>query len=145
MDLWALRHTLLSEHTTLLRGDKYSVYQPVLRFSFSLLPLSFFFSSSVRKKFIALYNSSYMYLASTFGNGPQVNEQNLFFLLMFNLSIGCFSIVLLPSIALRVNDVLLLTGHKMTCFKEVIRMPGALTGRCGISGRGMSSCTCLQN
>lgn len=71
-----------------------------------------------------------MYLVSTFGNGPQVNERNLFSLLMFNLSIGCFSI-LLPSIALRVNDVLLLTGHKMTCFKEVIRMPGAITGRCG--------------
>ena len=30
--------------------------------------------------FIALYNSSYMYLASVFGNGPQVSEEESFFL-----------------------------------------------------------------
>lgn len=50
-----------------------------------------------------------------FGNGPQVNEKESFSLLMFNLSICCFSIIPLPSIALRVNDVLLLTEHKNDC------------------------------
>lgn len=72
-----------------------------------------------------------MYLASTIGNGPQVNEKESFSLSMFNLSICCFSIILLPSIAPRVNDVLLLQDTKMTVvFKELL-VPGAITGRCG--------------
>ena len=35
------------------------------------------------EKFIALYNSSYMYLVSVFGNRPQVSEKESFSLLMF--------------------------------------------------------------
>lgn len=43
-----------------------------------------------------------------------------------------FSIILLPSIALKMNDILLMTGHKTdSCFKEVIRMPVAITDRHG--------------
>lgn len=51
---------------------QHSVYQ----FLFMFFPSGFFF---VGEKFIALYNSSYMYLASVFGNRPQVSEKESFF------------------------------------------------------------------
>lgn len=100
---------------------------------------------------IALYNSSYIYLAPVFENGPQVNKKQSFFsidVLIFPYI--HFLIILLPFNALRVNDKLLITGHKNdSCFEEVIRMPVAITDRLGTVsfslGEQQILWTCLQN
>lgn len=74
------------------------------------------------EKFIALYNSSYSYLDSVFGNVLQVSERDFFPLCSCSyFTICCFSIILLLSIALRVNDILLITDIKMTLvFKKLL-------------------------
>lgn len=65
-----------------------------------------------------------------FGNGPQVNERHLFSLLMFSLSICCFSIILLSSNSTESEWYIVSDRTKNDFLKEVIRMPGAVTGRC---------------
>lgn len=61
-------------HVSLLsEAEEHSMYQIL----FMIFPLTIFLCG---EKFIALYNSSYMYLASMFGNGPQVSEEESFFL-----------------------------------------------------------------
>lgn len=131
VDLWALRHTLLSEHTTPLRGEKHSVYQPVLSFSLSLLPLSFFFSSSVRKNLLLFIILVICIWLQPLEMGPRWMK-GIFFL--YWCSIFPYVVFLLfyyPPLHWEWMIYCFWQYTKMTCFKEVIRMPGAITGRCG--------------